>query len=189
MKLSANKLKNIALLTCVISLAALAIAFLVIFVQKPKFYQFVSDSAARFGVSPALVYAVIRTESGFDENALSEKGALGLMQVLPSTAEFIAAKLKVENFDLNDPQTNIFLGTAYLGYLSQRFTDEMAVLAAYNAGEGRVAEWLKNPDFSPDGKTLNKVPFPETAAYIRKVRRNKKIYSFRLKLSAHLGLL
>ncbi len=136
------------------------------------------DSVEACGVEPALVYAVMRAESGYREGAESSAGAVGLMQVKPSTAEFICRREKIE-FDpsrLKEGEYNILLGTRYLLYLMARFGDEATVLAAYNAGEGTVSVWLKDKSYSPDGVILRKIPYPETAAYIKKVIKFKKIY-------------
>lgn len=132
------------------------------------------------GLSPALVYAVIKTESGFDEDAVSRAGAVGLMQLLPSTAEFICRKcgLAFDAEKLKEGEYNIRLGCLYLGYLLERFGVRETALAAYNAGEGTVAAWLNDRRYSADGKTLCAVPYPETEAYIKKVMKFRKIYLF-----------
>lgn len=131
------------------------------------------------GVEPALVYAVIKAESGFSEKAESRAGAVGLMQLLPSTAQFIAEKNHVEYSPerLKESGYNVRLGCMYLGYLLERFGEETA-LAAYNAGEGTVLKWLKDPRFSPDGERLSEIPYPETARYVKKVIKFRKIYRF-----------
>jgi soluble lytic murein transglycosylase len=97
----------------------------------------------RYGVPPETILAVIRIESGFDVNATSEAGALGLMQVLPSTAEEVARELRMDypgEEALRDPATNIAIGTYYLTKLLGRFNDLSTALAAYNEGPGRVAD-------------------------------------------------
>lgn len=133
----------------------------------------------RSGLSPALVYAVMKAESGFHEDAVSRAGAVGLMQVLPSTAEFICRGNGVE-FDaerLREGEYNTQIGCLYLSYLMGRFEEQTAI-AAYNAGEGTVTEWLRDGRFSEDGKSLKEIPYPETAAYVKKVMKFRKKYLF-----------
>ena len=114
----------------------------------------VIDNAARtHGVDPRLVHAVIRAESGYNERARSNKGALGLMQLIPATAERMGVK------DVFDPVDNIFGGTRYLSYLIKMFNGDVELaLAGYNAGENAV---IRHGNRIP--------PFAETQAYVPKV--------------------
>ena len=127
-----------------------------------------------------LVLSVIKAESNFNERATSAKGACGLMQILPDTAEFIAKKNQIEGYDLYDGQDNIRLGCLYLQYLEGRFCNLKTVLAAYNAGEGTVSAWLKNEQYSLDGVTLIEIPYSETERYVKKIikyyENYKRIY-------------
>ncbi|HET8946661.1 MAG TPA: lytic transglycosylase domain-containing protein [Candidatus Polarisedimenticolia bacterium] len=104
----------------------------------------ISDAAIRYDVPPETILAVIRIESNFDVNATSESGAVGLMQLLPSTAEEVARELRLpwsgEEQQLRDPSVNIRLGTHYLTKLLNRFDDLSQALAAYNEGPERVAD-------------------------------------------------
>jgi soluble lytic murein transglycosylase-like protein len=105
--------------------------------------QGVADAALRYDVAPETILAVIRIESGFDASATSDAGAVGLMQILPSTAEEVARELRLPwsgGDQLRDPATNIRLGTHYLTKLLARFDDLALALAAYNEGPERVAE-------------------------------------------------
>ena len=129
--------------------------------------------------SPALAFAVMKAESGFLEKAVSEAGAVGLMQLMPSTAEFVCQQNQIE-FDakrLYEGEYNVMIGCIYLNYLSSRFTDDTTVLAAYNAGEGVVRSWLKNTQYSDDGLHLQSIPYPETKNYVKKVLKYQKIYA------------
>lgn len=126
----------------------------------------------------ALVYAVIRAESGFNENAVSEKGAVGLMQIKPSTAEYVRIKYSLPEGDLKDGEYNISIGGAYLDYLSGKFSSFSAVVAAYNAGEGRVKEWLNNKSYSSDGVSLSSTPYSETNGYVSRVKKFYNFYKF-----------
>lgn len=127
--------------------------------------------ARQEGLDPALVAAVIRQESNFDPQAQSRVGAQGLMQLMPQTAEEIARK-KGEDAagDLYSIDTNLSYGSFYLAYLLDRFDGQTATaLAAYNAGPTITAQWLEDPDYSADGKTLTSIPYRETSHYVKKV--------------------
>jgi len=103
----------------------------------------IADASLRYDVPPETILAVIRIESTFDANAISEAGAVGLMQLLPSTAAELARELSLDwagAADLHDPATNIALGTYYLTKMLGRFNDLTQALAAYNEGPARVAE-------------------------------------------------
>jgi soluble lytic murein transglycosylase len=111
-------------------------------------------------LDPALVSAVIWTESRFRADAVSPRGAIGLMQIMPETGRWIAAQIGVsEESPLTEPELNIRLGTWYLRYLINRFGDVEAALMAYNAGPGNVDRWRRE----------RSEPFPETAAYAHRV--------------------
>ncbi|MGH9748861.1 MAG: lytic transglycosylase domain-containing protein [Candidatus Polarisedimenticolia bacterium] len=103
----------------------------------------IHEASARFEIPPEMLLAVIRIESAFDPNALSHKGAVGLMQILPSTAQEIAQELRMEwsgDALLRDPSANIAMGAYYLTKLIGQFDDLAVALAAYNHGPGRIAE-------------------------------------------------
>jgi soluble lytic murein transglycosylase-like protein len=103
----------------------------------------IADASLRYDVPPETILAVIRIESTFDVDAISEAGAVGLMQILPTTAAELARELSLDWFgedDLRDPATNIQLGTYYLTKLLGRFNDLTQALAAYNEGPARVAD-------------------------------------------------
>ena len=154
-------------------LAAMVLSF---FAAFPRPYRAIVGES---GLDPALVYAVMKAESNFREDAESDAGAVGVMQLLPSTAAFICERegIPFEPARLKEGEYNVALGCAYLGYLLGEFEEETA-LAAYNAGEGRVREWLKDGRYSSDGRTLFHIPFPETARYLKKISFFRKIYGF-----------
>lgn len=138
------------------------------------------DEVEKSGVPTSLAYAVMKAESGFRENVVSRAGAVGLMQIRPSTAEFICRRFGVPyRADLlTDGAYNVQVGCMYLSYLLQRFSDEETALAAYNAGEGTVRRWLDDPAYSADGSTLHEIPYAETCSYVKKVLKFRKIYQF-----------
>jgi soluble lytic murein transglycosylase-like protein len=118
--------------------------------QLERILQFVRDNAQRFDLDPVMLLAVIHVESRFDPGAVSSKGAMGLMQIRPTTAREVAGSLGIElsaDEQLFDPELNILLGSCYLRYLVDRFDDHDIALSAYNAGPTRVAEqWRQTGD-------------------------------------------
>jgi len=144
-----------------------------------KYSEFINEASDRFGVPRRIIYAVIRTESGFEASAESEAGAIGLMQITPSTFEEISGKLgdSYERGMMYDPKTNITYGTYYLSYLYKYFGDWDVVFAAYNAGMGKVSGWLDDPEcVDEEGKLVN-IPYEETKNYVSKVKDAEKKYS------------
>ncbi|MBQ7652941.1 MAG: lytic transglycosylase domain-containing protein [Clostridia bacterium] len=120
-----------------------------------------------------MIAAIIRVESNFDPLARSNKGAIGLMQLLPKTAEYVAQIFKIgyDESDLLDGEKNIQIGVLYLSYLLDRFSLEW-VIVAYNAGETITKKWIES------GVSLNKIPYKETRDYYKKVVRAMKLYEF-----------
>lgn len=140
----------------------------------------ITECAAEFNLDKSLVAAVCFAESSFRESVVSNKGAMGLMQLMPSTAVWLANKIDypLQSIEmLNQAQTNIYLGCAYLSYLKNKFSSEKTVLSAYNAGEGTVGLWLSNKIYSCDGETLLSIPYAETANYIKKVEKARAEYA------------
>lgn len=131
-------------------------------------------------IDPFLVAAVINVESNYNKDAISPKGARGLMQIGPQTGLWAKEELDIENYSedsLFDPQINIKIGTWYLNRLNYEFKGNLDnVLAAYNAGSGNVRKWLEDPDCSKDNSSLYNIPFKETEDYVKKVNRDYLIY-------------
>lgn len=145
-----------------------------------EYSDLVEKTAAEFNVEPSLIYAVIHTESGFAPDALSVANAKGLMQLTDDTYRWALSReggnVKFEPQNLYDPTTNIHYGVYVLTLLGEQFENEDTVLAAYNAGQGRVKEWLSDPAYSNDGITLKHIPYPETHDYVRRVREAQTYY-------------
>ena len=142
-------------------------------VYPQKYETQVTKYAKEFGVEEALVYAVIRTESNFEPESESGAGAMGLMQLMPSTFDWLQERLEGEVIyttdALNDPDVNIRYGTYLLSYLLELYEVRETAIAAYNAGTSAVDEWLSDESLSPDGKTLTSIPYEETKEYVSRV--------------------
>jgi soluble lytic murein transglycosylase len=119
-------------------------------------------------------------ESRFMPDAVSNKDAKGLMQILPSTARWAAEKMGIMDFEeamLMDSEINIRIGCWYLGFLASQFPDNWElVLASYNGGIGNVRKWLSNKEYSRDGQRLDHIPFQETRNYVVRVLEAYEIY-------------
>ncbi len=159
-----------------------------------KYKNEIINFGEKYGVQPFLIASIINCESRFNEKAVSNKGAVGLMQILPTTGKWAFEKIYGESVELSfvynkeegtgellNPLTNIELGTFYLSYLLNKFGNLEVSICAYNAGEGTVLKWLNNKDYSEDGKTLKHIPYPETQNYLNKVLGNIKIYKNKFK--------
>ena len=134
-----------------------------------KYADSILSYSTCYGVEPALCFAIAETESHFNPQAKSAAGAIGIMQIMPKTAEWIAEQLDFEKYvieDLYDVEVNLRFGIWYLSYLSVLFSSQWEVIAAYNAGEGKVKSWIEE-----EGVTRESIPFTETAEYVDKVER------------------
>jgi soluble lytic murein transglycosylase len=179
-----------AVFTLAIEIAVLALTFCIILVamsadrtmsefDKYEYPQKYSDAvdvaSAEFGLPENLIYAVIKAESGFDTEAVSHVGAMGLMQIMPSTYENdIKPQLgfkKSGEDALFNYIVNIRSGTYYLARLYKYCGDLETALAMYNAGIGNVRSWLESREYSYDGKRLipEKIPVQETRTYVARV--------------------
>jgi peptidoglycan lytic transglycosylase len=160
--------------------AAAAVVLGVVDISKPAFVDrlqypldygnIVRAHAARNDLDAALVAAVIYEESRFRPHATSNVGALGLMQIQPTTAFTIARATGGTRFraqDLFDPDVNVRYGAWYLRHLIDKYGDERLALAAYNAGETRVDAWLRNGEG---------IAYPDVRAYVGKVEKTKRVY-------------
>jgi soluble lytic murein transglycosylase len=136
-----------------------------------------ADPAA---VSPALVWAIMREESGYRADVVSVAGARGLMQIMPETGARLARGEGIEGFgadDLFDPQTNIRLGAAYLRALTSRFEGRLsAAIGSYNAGPEPVSRWLAQRADWPDDAWVEEIPYDQTRNYVKRVLRSLHLY-------------
>ena len=147
--------------------------------SHPLMYEeFVDKYAQDYAIPPEIIYSIINTESGFRSDAVSNKGAIGLMQITKDTFDWLMTKTGENLSDglLYDPETNIKYGVFLLKYLYGEFKSWDLVYAAYNAGLNRVKnDWMNNPDYIKDGE-IQDIPFDETKNYIKKVNNNIEMY-------------
>lgn len=131
------------------------------------------------GVDAALVYSIMREESGYRPEVVSPVGARGLLQIMRETGASLASRRGRESFDpddLFDPRTNIELGSFYLGELSRRFPDRLsASIASYNAGPHVVSRWVASQE-GPDDEWVESIPYSETRSYVKRVMRSLEAY-------------
>ena len=144
-----------------------------------KFTEYVEKYSSEYGIDANLLYAVIKTESSFNPDAVSNADALGLTQITPETFDWLRMKLGEEdkNLSLSDPETSVKYGAFFLSYLLEEFGSTDTALAAYHAGRGRVNGWLGDKEISPDGKNLENIPVAETAHYVKKVNKALNAYN------------
>jgi len=147
--------------------------------MHPLLYEeLIFHYSAERDLDPFFVMGVIRAESTFRSQATSPVGASGLMQIMPTTGEWLAERMGI-SFELDDlfnPAYNIRMGTYYLRHLINIFGYTDTALAAYNAGTGNVTNWLNDERYSADGTTLHTIPFPETREYVERVNEFMEIY-------------
>lgn len=169
----------------IIAAASVALALLLLLAglwRISGYKRFFRDSVEKwsrhYSVDEYLIYGMIYAESGGREQAQSSAGAVGLMQLMPQTAKWLAWREGIEYSEemLLQGDYSIRLGCAYAAFLCERYDNYDCVIAAYNAGHGAVDKWLKDPEFSRDGKTLYRVPYAETENHIVRVNRARSIY-------------
>ncbi|KEZ87500.1 hypothetical protein IO99_05330 [Clostridium sulfidigenes] len=132
-----------------------------------------------FDVDKYLVYAMIKQESNFNNQAISSAKARGLMQLTEDTFNWLKPQLGESSTtydDLFDADTNIRYGVFFISILQKSFSEQNTVVAAYNAGMNITTEWLQDSNYSNDGATLNNIPYKETANYVDIVDYNYKKY-------------
>ncbi|MGG7187569.1 lytic transglycosylase domain-containing protein [Clostridium butyricum] len=157
------------------------------YVVKEKFFpykyqEYVDMYSKEYNLDPLFVLSVMKTESKFDDNAHSHKNAVGLMQITVETGEWAANEMGYTTFskdDLYDEQYNIRMGCWYLRWLGDMFdNDRDLMVAAYNAGPTNVQNWLKDKNYSSNGKNIEYIPFGETKKYADKVNTYYSVYEY-----------
>ena len=150
----------------------------------PKTYsEIISVYAEEYDVEENLIYAVIKAESNFESQAVSNRDAIGLMQIVEETAIDVAKKnnidIDTENIEeeILDIDNNINIGTKYLSTLLTQYGNIEVALAAYNAGIGTVNNWIEKQVIKADGSDIENIPYKETNNYVRKILRDYRIYN------------
>jgi len=142
----------------------------------------IKQHAAAYGQDPLLIAAIIRVESNFKEDAVSSKGALGIMQLMPDTAAWILQKeAEFKELTVQDAgsraDAGIRLGTWYIKELNRQFGGNLpVVIAAYNAGPNRVKQWLSDQVWDGSEQTIRNIPYGETRHYVQRVLYYYKKY-------------
>lgn len=147
-----------------------------------KYKKEIANISNSYQIKKELIASIVNTESSFNKNAKSSKGAVGLMQLMPATAKWVCELKGIEykEENLTNVTYNLDLGVYYLKYLINKFDNLDNAIIAYNAGEGTVSKWLSNKEYSQDGKELTYIPYKETRDYIKKVNNGIKFYKGRL---------
>lgn len=157
-------------------------------IYPEEYSTYVTKYSEKYDVDAQLVFAVIKCESSFDSNAVSNVGAIGLMQLTEDTFDWVQSKYKQSDYydgepqytsdDLYSPEVNIKYGTYLLKLHLKEFGDVKTALAAYHAGRGNANVWLSNSKYSKNGKTLDTTPYKETNAYMERVVKVRDKYDF-----------
>ncbi len=138
--------------------------------------EFPKDAA----IDHELVWSIMREESSFRPEVVSSAGAYGLLQIMPETGERLAQAVGLEEFNADDlfsPRVNIKLGATYLDQLAKRFPDRpSAAIGGYNAGPNAIADWLKKEGSLEDDVWVEKIPYSQTQAYVKRVLRSLHVY-------------
>ena len=144
-----------------------------------EYSEFVERYSRENDIDKYLIYAVIRTESGFRKDAESEVGASGLMQIMPDAFDWIKSRIGEDSdtyADMKTAEKNIKYGTYYIAWLWESFGNTRAAAAAYHAGKSRVEQWLDDPALSDDGVHLDTIPGADTNHYVNKITHAYEMY-------------
>ncbi len=184
-----NITKKQITITAIVLILCTIIAFLNIplriqkIIYKKDYEEYVQKYAQEYNVDENLIYALIKAESNFNSKAKSSKDAIGLMQLMESTAQDVCKKtdLQIASDELSEkllePDININIGTKYLSILIQKYGNIEIAITAYNAGIGTVDTWIEKGIINADGSNVENIPYKETNNYVRKILRDYKIYT------------
>ncbi len=167
---------------------AVIILLLVVYVLKPTLQYFfpidyldlIVEVGNNYDVDPLLIAALIKVESDYNPEAISPKGAVGLMQIMPDTGRWVADqnRKRFKPDDLKEPEININYGVYYLAKLMGEFPTEHAALAAYNAGPTIVHQWVDWYVWDATFESRIAIPYQETRSYLKKVEFTKRFYHY-----------
>lgn len=170
---------SVIILTAVIIAACLLSGVVKKQLYPLKYSEYIDKYSEQYGVPKDLLYATVSVESGFDENARSEVGAVGLTQIMPDTLLWLTSKTgeSYTEEDLTNPEVSIKYCALLYSILLEKYGTRNEAVCAYHAGINQVAVWLKNSEYSSDGKTLDKIPSAKTQHYLNKVIKTINIYN------------
>lgn len=144
-------------------------------IYPQKYSEYVEKYSKQYNIDPLLIYSIIKAESNFTPESTSNSGAIGLMQLMKSTANGLDGSITEEN--LYDEETNIKTGINYFNQLLSHYNQNINLaIIAYNAGMGNVDKWIDEGTIKKDGSDLENVPFKETNNYVRKILRDYEMY-------------
>ncbi len=150
------------------------------FVYMWDYQQDIITYSEKNNVDPFLIAAIIKNESNFKHKAVSDVGAVGLMQIMPETGRWIAEQMGLENYhddDLYLTKTNIRMGCWYIGELDHEFKHNLAlVMIAYNAGRGQTRQWMEKNGWDYSFNDVKDIPYPDTREYVIKVLHDRDKY-------------
>jgi soluble lytic murein transglycosylase len=173
--------KIIYIVFILVALAIFSVLQVVGLFQKNPYDYYIYKYSNYFNVDPILIKAIMKKESNLDVNAISKRGAVGLMQIMPKTAQEISKQLRISMFSnksLKDPEINIMFGVYYMSKLLNYYNNNLVlVLSAYNAGIGNVDKWYNRQNKNVDLR-INDIPFNETKYYVKSIIFTYKIYKF-----------
>lgn len=171
-------IKLLIILICLITIITITRKIMLKVSYPEKYQSYVEKYADEYEIEKELIYAIIKAESNFKEKVISNKDAIGLMQLLESTAKDVAKGMNenVTKEELLEADINIKLGTKYISTLINKYDNVELALAAYNAGIGNVDKWIEEGILNEDGTNIENIPYKETNNYVRKVIRNYNIY-------------
>ena len=151
------------------------------YVYPIRYDEYVEEYSSKNNIDKYLIYAIIKTESGFDSNAVSDVGARGLMQLMEDAYDWVGYRMEdgreISYDHMFVPEYNIEYGTYLLMLLYDEYGDFETTLAAYHSGRGNVNKWLENSEYSSDGKTLDNIPSAATKHYVEKVMSAYSAYN------------
>jgi soluble lytic murein transglycosylase len=177
---SYSLIKRIVCFALALAVIFLGFMYILTTVFPLRYTDIIREYSIKYNLKQEMVYAVIHTESRFRPEARSPASAAGLMQLMPETAAWAAERMGMTDYNaanITAPRVNIELGCWYLSWLHGHFDGEAdTALAAYNAGQGRVAQWLRDAELSSDGRTLDYIPYNETRNYVNRVNTAMPIY-------------
>jgi len=145
-----------------------------------QYSEYVEEYSKENNIDPYMIYSIIKAESNFNPNVKSQSNAIGLMQLLETTAiemSNITDENNITEKELYEPEINIKLGVLYYAYLVDRYKgNNILALTAYNAGMGNLDEWISQGIIKSDGSDIENIPYKETNNYVRKILRDYQLY-------------